>query len=102
MWLAITPEGTRSHTAYWKSGFYRIALAGNLPVGLGYIDYAATNTVGIDTYVTFTGDRAADFALIRAFYAKKRGRCQETQARSVYANNPYAGPSSRRACLVNR
>jgi 1-acyl-sn-glycerol-3-phosphate acyltransferase len=76
MWLAITPEGTRSHTAYWKSGFYRIALAGNLPVGLGYIDYA-TNTVGIDRYVTFTGDQAADFALIRAFYAHKRGRRPE-------------------------
>jgi 1-acyl-sn-glycerol-3-phosphate acyltransferase len=73
MWLAITPEGTRSRTAYWKSGFYRIALAGNLPVGLGYIDYA-TNTVGIDTYLMLTGDKVADFARIRAFYATKRGR----------------------------
>src|SRR5487761_2572599 len=51
MWLAITPEGTRAHTNYWKSGFYRIALAGDLPVGLGYIDYA-THTVGIDKYLT--------------------------------------------------
>ncbi len=66
MWLAVAPEGTRSHTDHWKSGFYRIALAGKLPVGLGYIDYA-THTVGIDTYLTLTGDTALDFARIREF-----------------------------------
>ena len=73
MWLAMTPEGTRSRTEYWKSGFYRIALAGNLPVALGYIDYA-TRTIGIDTYLTLTGDVEADFTRIRAFYQDKRGR----------------------------
>lgn len=76
MWLAMTPEGTRSRTEYWKSGFYRIALAGQLPVALGYIDYA-TRTVGIDTYLTLTGDVEADFARIRAFYKDKRGRRPE-------------------------
>ncbi len=78
MWLAITPEGTRARTSYWKSGFYRIALAGDLPVGLGYIDYA-THTVGIDKYLTLTGDEPLDFARIRAFYANKRGRRPENE-----------------------
>jgi 1-acyl-sn-glycerol-3-phosphate acyltransferase len=73
MWLAVTPEGTRSRTNYWKSGLYRIAVAGGLPVGLGYIDYA-TRTVGIDTYLRLTGDALLDFARIRAFYKDKRGR----------------------------
>lgn len=73
MWLAVAPEGTRSATDHWKSGFYRIAVAGNLPVGLGYIDYA-TRTVGIDTYLTMCGDPEQDFARIRAFYADKHGR----------------------------
>jgi 1-acyl-sn-glycerol-3-phosphate acyltransferase len=73
MWLAVTPEGTRSRTDSWKSGFYHIAVAGGLPVGLGYIDYA-TRTVGIDTYLTLTGDATADFERIRAFYKDKRGR----------------------------
>ena len=73
MWLGIAPEGTRAYTDHWKSGFYRIALAGGLPVGLGYIDYA-TRTVGIDTYVNLTGDPAQDLARIRASYAGKRGR----------------------------
>jgi 1-acyl-sn-glycerol-3-phosphate acyltransferase len=73
MWLAVAPEGTRSHTDHWKSGFYRIAVAGDLPIGLGYIDYA-THTVGIDTYLRLTGDLEQDLARIRAFYADKRGR----------------------------
>ena len=60
MWLAITPEGTRSRTDYWKSGFYRIAVAGSLPVGLGYIDYA-TRTVGIDTVRDGDRRRSARF-----------------------------------------
>ncbi len=73
MWLAVAPEGTRSRTDHWKSGFYQIALAGGFPVGLGYIDYA-TRTVGIDTYLTLTGDPEEDLARIRAFYADKHGR----------------------------
>jgi len=39
MWLAIAPEGTRSHADHLKSGFYQVAVAANLPIGLGYIDY---------------------------------------------------------------
>jgi 1-acyl-sn-glycerol-3-phosphate acyltransferase len=73
MWLAVAPEGTRSATDHWKSGFYRIAVAGNLPVGLGYIDFAR-RTVGIDTYLTMSGDADQDFARIRAFYSDKQGR----------------------------
>ncbi len=72
MWLALAPEGTRSRTDHWKSGFYRIAVAGQLPVGLGFIDYA-TRRVGIDTYVTFTGDREQDMARLRDYYADKHG-----------------------------
>ncbi|MGB8328442.1 MAG: lysophospholipid acyltransferase family protein [Steroidobacteraceae bacterium] len=72
MWLALTPEGTRSRTDHWKSGFYRIAVEGGLPVGLGFIDYA-TRTVGIGAYLSLTGNPDRDIALIRAFYADKRG-----------------------------
>jgi 1-acyl-sn-glycerol-3-phosphate acyltransferase len=76
MWLAIPVEGTRSYTDHWKSGFYHLALAGNLPVALGYIDYA-TRTVGVDTYVTMSGDEERDMAMMREFYADKRGKRQE-------------------------
>jgi 1-acyl-sn-glycerol-3-phosphate acyltransferase len=76
MWVAITPEGTRSHTDHFKSGFYQLALAADVPVALAYIDYA-TRTVGMDTYVRFTGDQERDLDVIRRFYSSKRGHRPE-------------------------
>ena len=78
MWLAVAPEGTRSRTEHWKSGFYRIAVSADLPIGLGYIDYA-TRSVGADTYLNLVGDPSQDFARIRAFYVDKRGRRPEKE-----------------------
>lgn len=71
-YLAFTPEGTRSRTEGWKSGFYQLALAARVPVGLGVIDYA-NKRVGVDTWLRMSGDPAADMARIAAFYADKRG-----------------------------
>jgi 1-acyl-sn-glycerol-3-phosphate acyltransferase len=71
LWLAVAPEGTRAHTDHLKSGFYQIALAADLPIGLGYLDYAR-RCIGIDTYVRMTGDEDRDLATLRAFYADKR------------------------------
>lgn len=73
MWLALAPEGTRRHTDHLKSGFYQIALRADVPCGLGFIDYA-TKTVGIAEFVRFSGDQEKDLAVLRAFYASKRGR----------------------------
>jgi 1-acyl-sn-glycerol-3-phosphate acyltransferase len=72
-WLAIAPEGTRARTDHLKSGFYRVALAAGVPVGLAWIDYGA-RVLGLTTYLTLTGDEATDLAAIRAAYAGKRGR----------------------------
>ena len=71
--LAITPEGTRARTDHWKSGFYHLALAAGVPVGLAYIDYPSKR-IGIDTFLELSGDEEADLAQFRAFYADKRGR----------------------------
>lgn len=76
MWLAIAPEGTRSRTDHLKSGFYQLALTGGLPVALGYIDYGS-KTVGVDTYVRFSGDLDADLERLRTFYADKRAHRPE-------------------------
>lgn len=73
LWLAITPEGTRAHVETLKSGFYRIAVGAGVPCGLGFIDYA-TRTVGVDTYLTFSGAEAQDLERLRAYYADKRGK----------------------------
>ena len=68
--ICITPEGTRSRTDHWKSGFYRLALAAGVPVGLGFIDYGR-KTMGIERWITLSGDKDDDLKLIRAYYADK-------------------------------
>jgi len=76
MWLAIAPEGTRSHVPHWKSGFYRLAMAAGVPVGLAFIDYR-TRTVGLREYVTLSGNPEQDMARIAQAYAGKVGKHPE-------------------------
>ena len=71
--LAIAPEGTRGRAPHWKSGFYHLARAANVPLALGFIDYPRRE-IGFGAYLDLTGDRAVDMARIRAFYVAKRGR----------------------------
>lgn len=78
--LAIPPEGTRAKRDYWKSGFYHIARAAEVPVVLGYIDYK-TRRAGFGPALTLTGNIKADMDVIRAFYADKSGRYPERQSR---------------------
>lgn len=70
--LVITPDGTRSGHAHWKSGFYRIARETGMPVTLGYVD-RTTMTTGLGPTLEITGDVRADMDRIRAFYADKAG-----------------------------
>lgn len=70
-YLVVTPEGTRRGDG-WKSGFYRIARATNLPVTLGFVD-RTTMTTGLGPTIELTGDVRADMDVIRAFYADKAG-----------------------------
>jgi 1-acyl-sn-glycerol-3-phosphate acyltransferase len=65
--IAITPEGTRRRTEYWKSGFYRLARAAQVPLVLAFIDYPRRR-VGIGGRLDLTGDVAVDMAAIAAFY----------------------------------
>jgi 1-acyl-sn-glycerol-3-phosphate acyltransferase len=76
MWLAIAPEGTRARTDHWKSGFYHLARAADVPVGLGFIDWGA-RVVGVTEYLVLTGREDEDLARIRAFYAGKVGKRPE-------------------------
>jgi len=70
--LVIAPEGTRSETAYWKPGFYRIAGQTGLPITLGFID-GTTRTLGLGPTLSPSGDVVADMDVVRAFYADKKG-----------------------------
>lgn len=71
--VVFTPEGTRSRTEYWKSGFYRLALAAKVPLGLAFIDYAHKE-LGIGAWIDLAGDEEADLARIRDFYRGRHGK----------------------------
>lgn len=70
--LGIAPEGTRSNVGKWKTGFYRIAVAADVPILLAYID-SKTKVVGLSHVFYPTGDMEADIAEIKAFYKDKTG-----------------------------
>lgn len=68
-WLALAPEGTRSFSPYWRSGFYRVAVAAQCPLGMAYFDFER-KVVGITEFITLSGDEDADIARISAYYAQ--------------------------------
>ena len=72
-YFGLAPEGTRSHTPGWKSGFYRIAEGAGVPIVLGFFDYK-TKRLGLGPTMTLTGDKEADMAIIRSFYSSVDGR----------------------------
>ena len=64
--ILITPEGTRSRREKWKTGFYHIARAANVPILMGYVDYK-TKTTGICNPL-YPGNYEEDMRSIMAFY----------------------------------
>lgn len=74
--LAVSPEGTRGHGDHWKTGFYRIAEGAEVPIALGYIDYAR-KVAGIGPVIQPSGDIEADFEQFAAFYANVTPRHPE-------------------------
>jgi 1-acyl-sn-glycerol-3-phosphate acyltransferase len=71
--LVVPPEGTRSKTRYWKTGFYYIAVGAQVPIVMAYMDYA-NKTSGLGPVFHPTGDIDADMATIKAFYAPFKGK----------------------------
>jgi len=73
MILAIPPEGTRSATREWKTGFYHIARAAGVPLILSVLDYG-TKTISLAAVVHPSGDYDTDLPIIRGFYANAKGK----------------------------
>jgi len=66
--LAVPPEGTRSKSEGWKTGFYHIAHGAGVPIVLGYLDYRR-KVAGLGPAFVPTGDIDADFRVFDEFYA---------------------------------
>lgn len=66
--LAVTPEGTRSATNRWHTGFLYIACGADVPVQFGVIDYANKLVFIRDEYYP-TGDIEKDLEYVKNYYA---------------------------------
>lgn len=78
MALAITPEGTRGKTQYWKSGFYYMALAAKVPIVMATIDFGKKQVRYGASFMP-SGNIEADMEIIRRFYTGAEGRHPERQ-----------------------
>jgi 1-acyl-sn-glycerol-3-phosphate acyltransferase len=74
--LAITPEGTRKKTSYWKTGFYYIATGANVPILLAFLDYRR-KVGGFGPLVVPSGDIEADLQIMRDFFVNISGKYPE-------------------------
>lgn len=65
--IGLAPEGTRSLAPKWKSGFYQIAQAAQVPILISYLDYKK-KVVSLGPLIEPSGDYAADLEKIQSFY----------------------------------
>ena len=71
-WLVLAPEGTRSLTPGWRSGFYQVAVGAGVPLGLAYLDFGRRR-VGVRHFLQLSGDRAQDMAAVALHLAGVSG-----------------------------
>jgi 1-acyl-sn-glycerol-3-phosphate acyltransferase len=71
--LGIAPEGTRSQTKYWRSGFYHIAHQSGVPISFFSLDYRK-KLARLAEGITTTGDIQADMERIRPFFEGVAGK----------------------------
>lgn len=65
--LAVTPEGTRSRTETWRTGFLYIAYGAKVPIQLGVIDFRRKMVIISEEYQP-TGEVEKDLNAIKEYY----------------------------------
>ncbi len=73
LFITITPEGTRTLVKDWKLGFYYIAMAANVPIVLGVLDYK-NREGGMKKVFYPSGDIEKDLLEIRSYYKGIEGK----------------------------
>jgi len=80
LYLVIPVSGTRSRTEYWKSGFYHIARAAEVPIACTFLDYARM-AGGVGLVIEATGNLSADMDRLREFYSGVQAKWPELTSR---------------------
>ncbi len=65
--LALAPEGTRRQVDEWRTGFYHIARAADVPVVPVWFDWSR-RVIGVHAPLRMTGALDADLRQLRALY----------------------------------
>ena len=73
MVILVTPEGTRKYQPRWRKGFYYTAVGANVPIVLGYLDYAKKEA-GVGPVFYPTGNVEGDIEEIKKFYRTKTAK----------------------------
>ena len=73
LWFGLAPEGTRKQVEAWKTGFWKIAKAADVPVLPAYFHYP-DKVIGMGPTFVLSDDMAADIARIRAWYQPWQGK----------------------------
>lgn len=66
-YLCIPPEGSRSKQKGWRTGFYYIAVAAQVPISCGYLDYKLKR-IGVKDSFMPSKDIAKDFLRFKEIY----------------------------------
>lgn len=84
LYLINTPEGTRSYAEQWKTGFYYIAQAAQVPIVLGYCDYKEKRA-GLSKIIPIENSTLEEvLAEIEAFYANVTAKYPEKFNPKIY------------------
>lgn len=65
--LVITPEGTRKAVVQWRTGFYHIAEAADIPIVPVWFDWSR-HEVGLGAPMRASGDLTADLADLQSLF----------------------------------
>ncbi len=71
-WLGLAPEGTRKYIPGWRSGFYRVAVAADVPLLVVTLDYSRRQCK-LNQFVKLTGDEVQDMRQVAAICAPVKG-----------------------------
>jgi len=77
MWFVLAPEGTRRRVDKWKTGFWKIARAADVPVLCVAFDYP-NRCVRIGPLMRCSEDVEVDMVVIRAWYRPFMGKNRGT------------------------
>ena len=92
--VIIPPEGTRSKSGRWRTGFYWVAVNADVPIIPAFLDFAR-KTGGFTEPVVPSGEPERDLPEIRTRYQGIKGRHPEKQGEITFIEDSYTPPAER-------